>query len=95
MVAVSGACGKLVLGWTSDLWPRNRLLLSVSATVLLSYTLFFESSNLALDLFGAVSIGFFSSAIFPIMQALMADSCNMTQALTNIATRETGNNSQS
>lgn len=75
MVAISGGLGKLVLGGTSDVWRRNRLLASISLAVLLSYGLFFATSNVALSLLVAITMGFFSSSIFPIMQALMVDTC--------------------
>jgi MFS transporter, DHA1 family, multidrug resistance protein len=76
-VTVSGACGKILLGGVSDRLRRNKLLVAISAAVLLSYAIFFESSNFALDMSGALSMGFFSGAIFPIMQALMSDSCGL------------------
>ncbi len=75
VVFISGGIGKLVLGGASDLWRRNRLLASISLVVILSYALFFATSNLTLDLLLAIIMGFFSSAIFPIMQALMVDTC--------------------
>lgn len=75
VVFISGGIGKLVLGGASDLWRRNRLLASISLVVILSYALFFATSNLILDLLVAIIMGFFSSAIFPIMQALMVDTC--------------------
>jgi len=77
-VAVAGACGKILLGGVSDQLRRNRLLLGISLAVLLSYALFFESPNFGVDLGAALSMGFFSGAIFPVMQALMADSCGLT-----------------
>ena len=76
VVSVSGGVGKLVLGGTSDIWKRNRLLASISLAMLLAYAFFFTISNPILDLLVAVIMGFFSSSIFPIMQALMVDSCN-------------------
>ena len=75
LVAVAGGCGKILLGGISDRLQRNKLLVAISIALLLSYFLFFESSNFSLDLIGALSMGFFSGAIFPIMQALMSDSC--------------------
>jgi MFS family permease len=51
------------------------LLTSISLAVLLSYGLFFATSNVVLSLVVAITMGFFSSSIFPIMQALMVDSC--------------------
>jgi MFS family permease len=74
-VAVAGAFGKVLLGGLSDRWKRNRLLVSISLVTILSYLLFFSASEFYLDMFGALSMGFFSAAIFPIMQALMTDSC--------------------
>jgi MFS family permease len=83
-VVVAGACGKIILGGASDRIRRNRLLVVLSLAVLISYFLFFESSNFALDIFGALAMGFFSAAIFPILQALMADSCLKTRTGTAI-----------
>jgi MFS family permease len=74
-VTVAGAFGKVLLGGLSDRWKRNRLLVLVSLATLLSYLLFFTASEFYLDMFGALSMGFFSASIFPIMQALMTDSC--------------------
>src|SRR5208283_1436145 len=73
VVFISGGIGKLVLGGASDLWRRNRLLASISLVVILSYALFFATSNLTLDLLLAIIMGFFSSAIFPVMQAQNRD----------------------
>ncbi len=75
VVSVSGGAGKLILGGTSDVWRRNRMLAFIALAVLLSYTLFFAISNPFLALSVAVIMGFFSSSIFPIMQALMVDTC--------------------
>jgi MFS family permease len=55
---------------------RNKLLPILSGATLLSYVLFFTTSSFALVLAGLMMIGFFSASIFPIMQALMADSSN-------------------
>jgi predicted MFS family arabinose efflux permease len=76
VVSISGGVGKLVLGGTSDVWKRNRLLASISLAVLLAYAVFFATSNSTLGLLFALIMGFFSSSIFPIMQALMVDSCS-------------------
>lgn len=76
VVSAAGGFGKVVLGGASDEWPRNRLLVSISFAVLLSYGIFFASSSLVLDLLSAIAMGFFSSSVFPIMQALMTDSCD-------------------
>lgn len=76
VVSISGGAGKLILGATSDLWRRNRLLAAISCAVLVSYAFFFATSNPFLDLLVAIVMGFFSSSIFPIMQALMVDSCS-------------------
>jgi MFS family permease len=80
VVAISGAAGKLVVGRLSDRWNRRSILEVTSVLVVLSYLVFFSSTNLYLVMLAAVSMGFFSSAIFPVMQALMADSCG-TRAL--------------
>ncbi len=74
-VTVAGAFGKVLLGGLSDRWKRNRLLVALALAAVLSYLLFFSATEFYLDMFGALSMGFFSAAIFPIMQALMTDSC--------------------
>jgi MFS family permease len=74
LVTVAGAFGKVILGGLSDSVKRNRLLIVVTFATLLSYALFFSSFSFPLDLAGALSMGFFSSSIFPVMQALMSDS---------------------
>jgi MFS family permease len=76
VVSISGGVGKLILGGASDVWRRNRMLAVIAFAVLLSYALFFATSSPILALSVAIIMGFFSSSIFPIMQALMADICN-------------------
>ncbi len=78
LVTVAGAFGKVILGGISDTVKRNRLLFGVTFMTLLSYLLFFSSFSFPLDLAGALSMGFFSSSIFPVMQALMTDSAGGT-----------------
>ena len=75
VVSISGGAGKLILGGTSDVWRRNRMLMGVSLAVLTSYAVFFAISDPFLALAVAIVMGFFSSSIFPIMQALMVDVC--------------------
>jgi len=74
-VSISGGVGKLALGGASDVWRRNRMLALIALAVVLSYAIFFAVSNPILALSVALIMGFFSSSIFPIMQALMADIC--------------------
>jgi MFS family permease len=78
LVTIAGAFGKVVLGGLSDSVRRNRLLVAVTLATFLSYALFFSSFSFALDMTGALSMGFFSSSIFPVMQALMSDSAGGT-----------------
>jgi len=73
LVTVSGGFGKVVVGGLSDSVRRSRLLAGVAAATFLSYALFFGSFGFEADLVGALSMGFFSSSIFPIMQAFVAD----------------------
>ncbi len=73
-VLASGAVGKITLGSMSDRWRRDRLLVAVALATLFSYAVFFESTNLMVNVAAALSMGFFSSSIFPVMQALMVDS---------------------
>jgi MFS family permease len=75
VVSISGGAGKLILGGASDIWKRNRMLAAIALAVLVAYALFFTISNSILALLVAIVMGFFSSSIFPIMQALMADIC--------------------
>ena len=76
IVFVFGAMGKVALGGMSDTLKRNRMLALISFAIMLSYFLFFATSNPVLAFAGAISMGFFSASIFPILQALMADSCS-------------------
>ena len=75
VVSISGGAGKIILGGTSDVWRRNRMLAFMALAVLLSYALFFAISNPFLALSVAIIMGFFSSSIFPVMQTLMVDIC--------------------
>ena len=75
-VAISGGFGKVLLGNASDRWKRNRMLVAISLVVILLYALFFSSSNIYVATAVVLAIGFASSATFPIMQALMCDSCD-------------------
>jgi MFS family permease len=68
-----GAFGKVILGGGSDRWRRNRLLAAVSAGVVVSYWVFFTTSNVYAAAATEVAMGFLSASIFPVMQALMAD----------------------
>ena len=51
------------------------MLAVISLAVVLSYSLFFATSNPILALVVAIIMGFFSSSMFPIMQAFIADIC--------------------
>jgi MFS family permease len=73
VVAISGGFGKLIFGGLSDYLQKHRLLVVLTTMTLFSYALFFASFNLDLDLVGAISMGFFSASIFPIMQAYMTE----------------------
>jgi MFS family permease len=72
-VLAAGALGKISLGSVSDRWRRDRLLVAVTVATLLSYAVFFESNFLLVNELAALSMGFFSSSIFPVMQALAVD----------------------
>jgi MFS family permease len=76
VVLLSGAAGKLVLGRVSDSVRRNRLLPLAATATLASYALFFTTSDPLVAGIGLLIIGFFSAAMFPVIQALMADSCD-------------------
>jgi MFS family permease len=73
-VLMSGMLGKAVFGRLSDSIRRDRLLISLSLVVLGLYGVFFTSLSLWVAIGSALFAGFFSSAIFPVMQALASDS---------------------
>lgn len=73
-VLLAGLAGKIVIGRKSDSWNRRRVLLTLSVLVIAFYGVFFSTSDFLLGLSSALAMGFFSGAIFPVMQALTADS---------------------
>lgn len=73
-VLVAGMVGKGVFGRVSDSYRRDRILAALSAVVVGLYGVFFASSDFGLAVASAIAAGFFSSAIFPVMQALASDS---------------------
>jgi len=73
-VLMAGMIGKTVFGRLSDSIRRDRLILALSVVVVGLYGMFFATSDLGLAIVTAVAAGFFSSAIFPVMQALASDS---------------------
>jgi MFS family permease len=75
-VAVSGGVGKVLLGAASDSWRRDRMLVATSAAVVVLYFAFFSAPDIILSAVMALAMGFFSSSIFPVLQALMSDTCN-------------------
>ena len=72
-VLISGMAGKVLLGRLSDRGRRNRLLLGLTLAVVVFYAVFFSTSNLDTGIAVALAMGFSSSAIFPVMQALASD----------------------
>jgi MFS family permease len=78
-VLAAGAIGKVGLGGTSDRWRRNLLLFSISVIVLSCYAIFFFVANFALEVLAALGMGFFSGAFFPILQALIVDTCGLAR----------------
>ena len=80
-ILASGAFGKVILGGTSDPWKRNRLLLVISILVISFYAIFFEATNFDIDVLAALGMGFFSGAIFPILQSLIVDTCGAVRAV--------------
>ncbi|MDA4131546.1 MAG: MFS transporter [Thaumarchaeota archaeon] len=81
LVTAAGALGKVTIGGISDSVKRNRLLaLSALATLAFYGLFFFASFNFALDLVWALSMGFFSASIFPVMQGLMTDTAGESTA---------------
>ena len=75
-VLLAGMAGKAVFGRLSDAIRRDRLLVLLSVVVVGLYGVFFDSSDLGLAIVSAIAAGFFSSAIFPVMQALASDSAS-------------------
>jgi len=73
-VLISGMVGKVVLGKASDYVRRDRLLVVLSFIVIGFYGIFFSASEFGVAVASALALGFFSSAIFPVMQALASDS---------------------
>lgn len=73
-VLLSGMVGKIALGRLSDSVRRDRLLLFLSVLVVASYALFFSTRSFFTGVGVAMALGFFSSAMFPVMQALASDS---------------------
>jgi len=72
-VLLAGMVGKMVFGRVSDSVRRGRLIMCLSAVVVALYGVFFATADLGVAIVTAVSAGFFSSAIFPVMQALASD----------------------
>jgi len=74
LVLLSGALGKLALGRASDFLRRKWLLLIISLLLVLMYGIFFTTSEFYAGISAALAMGFFSGAIFPIFQGMVADS---------------------
>lgn len=74
LVLASGALGKLVLGRASDLLRRKWLLLATSLMLVLMYGIFFTTADFYAGMFAALAMGYFSGAVFPVLQGMMADS---------------------
>ena len=72
-VLVAGLLGKVTLGAVSDRQRRDRMLVAVGAAMVALYFVFFSAQTFWLAVGAALSMGFFSSSIFPVMQALAAD----------------------
>lgn len=75
-VAVSGGAGKVALGFASDSWRRDRMLAAISGAAVVLYAIFFIAKGIYVSLITALAMGFFTAAVFPIMQSLMSDSCD-------------------
>jgi MFS family permease len=74
LVAVAGALGKIVLGRASDFFRRKLLLLVISLFLVIMYAIFFTTGEFYAGILAALAMGFFSGAIFPILQSMVADS---------------------
>ena len=73
-VLISGMAGKVLIGRVSDRVRRDRLLLGLSSSVVIVYLVFFSGQGFEVGVATALVLGFFSAAVFPVMQALAADS---------------------
>jgi MFS family permease len=74
LVLASGGFGKVVLGRASDLLRRKWLLLVMSMLLVIMYGVFFSTGEFYAAMAAALSMGFFSGAVFPILQGMVADS---------------------
>ena len=74
-IVVAGAFGKIVLGTLSDRFRRDRMLAVISSCVVALYLVFFSESSIYLATMAGLGMAFLSSALFPVVQSLMADSC--------------------
>lgn len=72
-VLIAGGAGKVILGRASDRARRGRMVAGLCAVSLAGYVVFFSTNNVVLGLASGLVVGFFSSAIFPVMQAMAAD----------------------
>jgi MFS transporter, ACS family, hexuronate transporter len=72
-VLLAGLLGKITLGMKSDSWRRDRLLVAVAAGMTVLYVVFFSTQDFWLGIASVLAMGFVSSSIFPVMQALAAD----------------------
>lgn len=72
-VLTAGMAGKALFGRLSDSFRRDRLLLGLSVVVVALYGTFFATSDLGVAVVSAIAAGFFSSALFPVLQALASD----------------------
>jgi MFS transporter, ACS family, aldohexuronate transporter len=73
-VLASGMLGKALLGSVSDLRRRDIMLAALSASTIVFYVAFFSEKDARYGVLLALGMGFVSSAIFPILQGLAADS---------------------
>ncbi|MEM3684213.1 MAG: MFS transporter [Conexivisphaerales archaeon] len=73
LVLASGALGKASMGKVSDLIGREKALLISSLLVVLAYLVFFFVPYFEISFGGALVMGFFSSSVFPVMQALATE----------------------
>ena len=87
LVLAAGGAGKFVLGGASDRVNRSLLLAGTSAAVVAAYLAFFSTFDVAAALASGAAMGFASAAVFPVLQALMADTSNgMTGAALGLTT---------
>lgn len=72
-VTAAGAAGKIALGGASDRLSKPKLIVAASAATSVLYVAFFFASSLDLSFALALSMGFFSASVFPMLQSQVTE----------------------